>query len=318
MVLNKVTTAMLFPGQAAHYIGMCRDLYKQYSCIQKTFSIASQVTNIDMPKLCFEDPNDRLRLTEFAQPAIFTAAVAVAKLIEDHTGIMPYVKAAAGHSLGEISALSFGGAFTFEDALRLVLARAKSMQRAVPVGQGSMAAIIGLEPREVQSICMQSAEDQIVVPANINAPGQIVIAGHVDAVARACRLSMQVGAKKIVPIDVSAPFHCSLMLPAAEKFAKAFDQLIIKPVRFPIYRNVDNAPHGESGEIREYLVKQLTMPVNWPGMVAALNSSGIRQFVVVCPGKVLSGLMRRIDRSLPLIMVEDSASFKELLDSFPK
>lgn len=318
MTIKKAPTALLFPGQAAHYAGMGRELYQEFFCVQETFSVASYVANCSMPRLCFEDPDKKLSLTEYAQPSILTVSVAVAKLLEYHTGIMPYIKAVAGHSLGEISALAFGRAFMFADALRLVIARAKAMQRAVPVGQGSMAAIIGLGLEAVQLACQQAADNQVVVPANINSPNQIVISGHREAVDRACQLISEAGARKIVALEVSAPFHCSLMEPAAQQFSSSFKQVKMQPTTIPVYRTVDNTPHGEVKEIQEFLAKQLTTLVDWPGMISSLQSSGIEQFIIVCPGRVLGSLIRQIDRSIPFYIVEDLRSFEELLAIFPR
>lgn len=318
MSIKEMPTALLFPGQAAHYIGMGQDFYDEFSGVRKTFQIASGVADYDMARLCFEDPQGHLKLTEYAQPAIVTVSLAVAELIKCNTGISPFIKAVAGHSLGEISALAFARSFTLANALRLVIARAKAMQRAVPIGQGKMAAIIGLDLEKVQEVCQQEAKGQVVTPANINAPNQVVIAGHKQAVDRACRLSIKAGAKRIIALKVSAPFHCPLMEPAAREFEQAFSQISLQPTEIPVYRNVDNSAHGDPVAIQEFLIQQLTMPVNWPGMIEALKSQGIEQFVIVCPGKVLGGLMRRIDRSLPFFIVEDSACFNELASQFPK
>lgn len=318
MSIKRMPTALLFPGQAAHYIGMGRDFYDEFSAVRKTFQIASGVADYDMARLCFEDPQDRLKLTEYAQPAIVTVSLAVAELIKYNTGFMPFIEAVAGHSLGEMAALAFAKSFTLADALRLVIARAKAMQRAVPIGQGKMAAIIGLDFKKVQEICQQATQDQVVTLANINAADQVVIAGHTQAVDHACQLSAQAGAKRIIALKVSAPFHCPLMEPAAHEFERAFSQINLRPTKIPVYRNVDNSAHQDPLAIQKFLVRQLTSPVNWPGMIEALKRQGIEQFVIVCPGKVLGGLMRRIDRSLPFFIVEDSASFNELAFQFPK
>ena len=318
MSLEKKPTALLSPGQAAHYVGMGSDFYNEFPSVRETFEIASQVAKYNMAKLCFEDPQDRLKLTEYAQPAILTVSLAVAKLIEYYTGVMSFIKAAAGHSLGEISALTFSKSFFMADALRLVIARAKAMQRAVPIGQGKMAAIIGLDFEKIQEVCQQAAKGQVVTPANVNAPDQIVIAGHREAVDRACQLSSRAGAKKTMGLEVSAPFHCPLMEPAAREFERAFSYINLQPTEISVYQNVDNSPYGNPTAIQEFLVRQLTSPVNWPGMIESLKKQGIQQFIIVCPGKVLGGLMRRIDRSLPFFIVEDLASFNELASQFPK
>lgn len=318
MSIEKTSTALLFPGQAAHYVGMGNDFYDEFFNVRETFEIASQVAKYNMARLCFEDPQDRLKLTEYAQPAILTVSLAVAELIEYYTGFIPLIKAAAGHSLGEISALAFGKSLTLAEALYLVITRAKAMQRAVPIGQGKMAAIIGLDSEKIQEVCQQAAKGQVVTPANINAPGQVVIAGHREAVDRACQLSFQAGAKKTIALEVSAPFHCPLMEPAAREFEQAFSRIKLQSAKIPVYRNVDNSPHGDPMAIQKFLIQQLTKPVNWPGLIESLKKQGIQQFIVVCPGKVLGGLIRRIDRSLPLFIVDDLASFNKLASQFPK
>jgi len=318
MFIGKIPTALLFPGQAAHYVGMGKDLYNGFLSVRETFQIASGVADYNMARLCFEDPQDHLKLTEYVQPAILTVSLAVAELIEHYTGFIPLIKAAAGHLLGEISALAFGKSFILVDALCLVIARAKAMQRAVPIGQGKMAAIVGLDFGKIQEVCQQAAQNQVVTLANINAPGQVVIAGHRETVDRACQLSSQAGAKKTIVLEVSAPFHCPLKEPAAREFKRAFSQINLQSAKIPVYRNVDNSAHGDPMAIQKFLIQQLTKLVNWPGMIESLKKQGIQQFIIVCPGKVLGGLMRRIDRSLPFFIVEDLASFNKLASQFPK
>jgi len=318
MFIEKKPTALLFSGQAAHYVGMGQDFYDEFPGVRETFQIASGVADFNMARLCFEDPQDRLKLTEYAQPAILTVSLVVAELIKFNTGFKPFIKAVAGHSLGEISALAFAKSFTLAEALRLVIARAKAMQRAVPIGQGKMAAIIGLDLKKVQEFCQYAAQDQVVTLANINAADQIVIAGHTEAVDRVCQLSAQAGAKRTIALKVSAPFHCPLMEPAAQEFERAFSQINLRPANITVYRNVDNSVHGDPMAIQKFLIQQLTKPVNWPGMIKSLGEQGIKQFIIVCPGKVLGGLMRRIDRSLSSFIIEDLASFHELASQFPK
>lgn len=303
-------TAFIFPGQGAQKVGMAVDLVAEFDVAREVFDRASAASRLDLLRLCKYGPAEQLTLTEHAQPAILTASIAAWEVLRSHLDPKIRAVALAGHSLGEYSALVASGAMSLEHAVRVVHARGQAMQRAVPAGVGKMAALMGLDPDKVLEICKEASGDEVVEPANFNAPAQIVIAGHAAAVERACEKAKEAGAKAI-PLEVSAPFHCSLMRPAAEMLAPVLERTPIATAEIPVIRNVDAKAHGGPDYIREALLQQVTSPVRWVQCVESLQAAGAARFVEVGPGRVLSGLLKRIDRSLDVSNVEDVDSFRK-------
>ncbi len=298
----------LFPGQGSQAVGMGRELAAMYPVARQTFDEADAALGYKLSQVCFEGPEDRLRLTEITQPAILTVSVAAFRVLQEK-GIVPdYV---AGHSLGEYSALVAAGALLFEDALRTVRNRGRYMQEAVPVGEGAMAAILGMSPEAVQQVCEEAAQNQVVQPANINSPEQIVISGSKGAVERAAELARQRGAKRAVMLPVSAPFHCALMKPAQDRLEHDLRALRFHIIRCPVVTNVDAEAVTDAERARDALIRQVTGAVRWVDSMQALIERGVNTFVEVGPGKVLCGLMRQIDRSRTCLNVEDETSLQK-------
>ncbi|HKV03658.1 MAG TPA: ACP S-malonyltransferase [Candidatus Acidoferrales bacterium] len=303
--------AFLFPGQASQYSGMGRDLAQNFQESRAVFEEADAALGFSISRLCFEGPEDSLKLTENTQPAILTVSVAAHRALETR-GITPDF--AAGHSLGEYSALVAAKSLDFPAAVKLVHGRGRYMQEAVPAGEGAMAAILGLSPADVSEVCRKAAGSEVVSPANLNSPEQTVIAGNAAAVKRAVEIASQSGAKRAVILPVSAPFHCALLLPAQKRLEPDLRAAAFGALRFPLVNNVD-AEAVESGEeAREGLIRQVTMPVRWLDSVREMIDQGVDIFVEVGPGKVLSGLLRQIDRSVRCFNVEDAASLHATLD----
>ncbi len=301
-----MTVAVVFPGQGSQRIGMGVDLAASHPSARKCFEEASEALGYDMLALCGEGPEERLRLTEYTQPAILTVSVAAYRVWHEHAGIEP--AAGAGHSLGEYSALVAAGSLGFADAVRLVRLRGRAMQEAVPVGRGKMAAVLNLDSEKLDEVCVVAAEGDVVSAANLNAPGQIVISGGADAVDRAAKAALAAGARRVLPLDVSAPFHCALMQPAAERLEQALADVPLAPPRFPVYSNVTAAPHApEPAGIREALVRQVCAPVRWEETVTALAAAGITRTVECGPGKVLSALIKRVAGDISLSNIETVA-----------
>lgn len=288
---------LLFPGQASQFPGMGKELHDAYPAARRTFEEASEALSQDVAALCFRGTEEELRLTENTQPAIFTVSVAAFRVLEAETGIRP--ACAAGHSLGEYSALVAAGVLPLRDAVRVLRSRGRYMQDAVPVGEGAMAAILGLSPAQVEAACRKGAERGVVSPANFNGGGQIVISGAAGAVAAACEAAKEAGAKRALPLPVSAPFHCALMRPAAERLAPELRAVPQGPFAFPVVANVSAAPYAGGDGVAEVLVRQITAPVRWEESVAAMKAAGATSFLEVGPGKVLSGLVRRIVKDAP-------------------
>jgi [acyl-carrier-protein] S-malonyltransferase len=308
-----VKTAFLFPGQGSQVVGMGKDLAHHHAVARETFEEADEVLGINISQLCFEGPEDELRLTENTQPAILAASVAAWRVLQEK-GIQPTF--VAGHSLGEYSAHVAAGTMSFADAVRTVRSRGKYMQEAVPVGTGSMAAILGMQPDRVAEVCSDAAQGEVCEPANINSPEQIVISGQVAAVERAVKLADERGAKRAKVLPVSAPFHCSLMRPAQEKLAVVLASLPLAPPGVLVICNVDARPVENAESAREALVRQVTGSVRWSQSMQGLIAHGVQTFVEVGPGKVLCGLMRQIDRSKKCLNVEDEASLHKTLEFF--
>lgn len=293
--------AFVFPGQGSQHSGMGKDLAQAYPAARLTFEEADQVLGYSISRLCFEGPEEELRLTENTQPAILTCSVAAWRALEQK-GISPDF--VAGHSLGEYSALVAAGGLSFGDAVRLVHLRGRFMQEAVPVGVGAMAAVIGLGAPEMERVCERAAQGEVVAPANINLEDQVVIAGHAGAVARAGAQARQAGARRVLPLAVSAPFHCELMRPARERLEAAMQEVHFSDLKCPLVNNVDARLVHAAEDVRRGLVRQVTGAVRWIECMRQLTGKGVDTFVEVGPGKVLSGLLRRMDSSLKTLNVE--------------
>lgn len=307
--------AFLFPGQGSQAVGMGKDLYDKFPVARRTFEEADAALGYPISQLCFEGPEEKLKLTEITQPAILTVSVAAQRVLAEK-GITP--RFVAGHSLGEYSAHVCAGTLKFADAVRIVRNRGKYMQEAVPVGVGAMAAILALPIEKLQPVCDQAAREnsEVVSPANINSPDQIVISGNKAAVERAAELAKEAGAKRAVMLPVSAPFHCSLMKPAQERLAAGLQNIEFTDPKIPVVCNVDAAAVSSGTLARERLIQQVTGAVQWVSCIETLIGKGVNTFIEVGPGKVLSGLMRQIDRSKSSMNVENSESLEKLLAQF--
>ena len=289
--------AILFPGQASQEVGMGRDVFDSSSAARSVFEAADDALGMRLSKLCFEGPEDELRRTEIQQPAILTTSIALLRALEENVGPLGpgFV---GGHSLGEYSALVAAGALDFRDAVRIVNLRGQLMQEAVAEGRGAMAAIIGVGSDVVGDACARAGEETglVVTPANYNSPNQIVVAGDATAVELACGHARELGAKKTIPLAVSAPFHCSLMAPAAEKLEPELSRLAFRDADPPVITNVEAEPNSSAARMPELLRKQVTAPVRFTDMIAKMKALGVDQYLEVGPGRVLSGLIARIER----------------------
>ncbi len=304
-----IKIGLIFPGQGSQYVGMGKDLYDRYAPVRNIFEEANEALGFDIAKVCFQGPEETLKLTAHTQPAILATAVAVLSVMQADQEMVPV--AAAGHSLGEYAALVAAGGLRFRDAVRLVHLRGKFMQEAVPVGTGAMAALMGMTGPEVESLCREAAQGEILSPANFNSPGQIVIAGHSGAVERAVKIVGAQPGKKAVPLPVSAPFHCPLMKPAAERLEKELNQVEVGKLRFPVLSNAAADFYPGEEKIRELLIKQVVQPVRWEECMQKMIDAKPSMVLEVGPGKVLSGLMRRINRDVKIANVEDGASWEK-------
>jgi [acyl-carrier-protein] S-malonyltransferase len=304
--------ALLFPGQGSQIVGMGKDLYEKYPAARRTFEEADDALGYKLSAICFEGPEDQLRLTEITQPAILTTSIAALRVLEARLPKPCYV---AGHSLGEYSAHVASGTFSFADAVRTVRNRGKYMQNAVPVGAGAMAAILGMDLEKVTAVCHDAAQGEVCEPANINSAEQIVISGNTAAVERATKLADERGAKRAKLLPVSAPFHCSLMKPAQDNLHADLNALKTYNPVYPVACNVDADLVTDNTRARDTLLRQVTGSVKWEQCVHLLIAQGVQTFIEVGPGKVLCGLMRQIDRSKTCLNVGDDATLQKTLDS---
>ncbi len=308
--------AFIFPGQGSQQVGMLKDLALNHSVIRDVFTRASEQLSFDLWQLIQNGPQDQLNLTEFAQPAILTASYAIWQVLSDQLEVD--VVCMTGHSLGEWSAMVCAGGIPFEQAVRLVQLRGRFMQEAVPAGNGTMAAIIGLDDDQVKAICEEASQGEVVEAVNFNAPGQVVVAGHVKAVERATDLCKAAGAKMAVPLAVSAPFHTSLMRPAADKLAAHLQEVEIALPGIPVIQNVDAQISTDAASVRARLIEQIYAPVQWVDCVRRAMAEGATTLVECGPGKVLAGLAKRIDRGLKVHTTEKPENMAALLDFLVK
>lgn len=307
--------AFIFPGQASQYPGMGRDLATNFPEAQEVFTKVSKILGFSIEKFCFHGKAEDLQLTEITQPAILTVSIAASTVLTIR-GIKPHF--VAGHSLGEYSALVVAGALSLSDAVQTVRKRGQYMQEAVPIGKGAMAAILGLKINEVDSLCYDSAQGEILTPANLNSPSQIVISGSSKAVQRAIVLASKRGAKRAFTLPVSAPFHSPLMRPAQEKLEKHLHKIDFLDLQVPLVNNVDATEIRHKSRIVDSLLRQVSAPVRWSEIIQYLINKGVGRFVEVGPGRVLSGLVRQNDRSVETLNVEDSKSLEKVVTTISR
>jgi [acyl-carrier-protein] S-malonyltransferase len=303
-----MSLAYIFPGQGSQYPGMGKDLVENFPVAARIFEELDHALGFSVSRLCFAGSAEELQLTENTQPAILAVSAAVHQVMESEGFPQPdYV---AGHSLGEYSALFGARSLSLADAIQTVRARGRYMQEAVPVGTGAMAAVIGAELGDIEKACAEASQDQVCAPANINSPNQVVIAGNAEAVDRASELLRNGGAKRVLKLNVSAPFHSALMMPAQERLAVDLERIGFADLKVPLVTNVDAAVISKGVDARESLVRQVSSPVRWLQSIELLIKEGVDTFVEVGPGKVLTGLMRQISREVNCLNIEDAASLR--------
>ena len=301
--------AFIFPGQGAQYVGMGKEFYNNFRVAKEVFEEANDTLRFSLSSLCFQGPEEELKLTENTQPAILTTSIAALRVLQTEKGFDPQFT--AGHSLGEYSALVASGGLTFAEAVQTVRLRGKFMQEAVPVGEGAMAAILGMEREEVERLCEEAGDQEVLSPANFNCPGQIVIAGHSKAVQRAIEKVKQDG-KRAVLLPVSAPFHSPLMKPAGERLEKVLEEISVKDLNVPVVTNVEAEINTSKEKVKGLLVAQVSSPVRWEESMRRMIREGIEKVLEIGPGKVLSGLMKRIDPNVGTGNLEDLQSLKKI------
>jgi len=306
-----MTIAVIFPGQGSQSIGMLGELAQQYPEVEETFQEASDVLAKDLWMIAQNGPDEAINATINTQPLMLCAGVAIWRIWNNAGGVKPEML--AGHSLGEYTALVCADALTFPDAVSLVAERARLMQTAVPEGQGAMAAILGLDDAVVEDVCEQAAQGQVAEAVNYNSPGQVVIAGDKEAIERAVDLATEAGAKRALLLPVSVPSHCSLMQSAAGELANKLAATGIEPPKYPVIHNVDACHHDEADSIRDVLAKQLYSPVLWTKTIRHIADDGVLKIIEMGPGRVLTGLNKRIDRSLSGMCIQDTASLEKAL-----
>jgi [acyl-carrier-protein] S-malonyltransferase len=289
---------------------MGKELADNFKVARETFHEADEALQFSISSLCFNGPEEELKLTPNTQPAILTVSVAALRVLSSETGLQPALL--AGHSLGEYSSLTAAEAINFSDAVKTVRLRGKFMQEAVPEGQGTMAAILGLEAAEVEELCSAASEGEVIAPANFNSPWQIVVSGHTNAVSRAVELALEKGAKKAVMLAVSAPFHCNLMTPAADKLQEALQDVSVYDINTPVISNADAKPYPSKERIKDLLVKQVNHPVRWEESMKEMVARGVKTVIEIGPGKVLSGLMRRITKEVQTFNFQDPQGLDEI------
>lgn len=294
--MSKDNLAFIFPGQGSQKVGMLADLAAAYSVVEETFAEASEVLGYNLWQLCQEGPQEELNKTECTQPLLLTSSVAIWRVWQQQGGVQPALM--TGHSLGEWSALVCAGIVKFQDAVKIVQLRGRYMQEAVPAGEGAMAAIIGLDDDAINSACEEAAQDEVVAAVNFNSPGQVVIAGSAGAVARASELCKEAGAKRAMPLPVSAPFHTSLMKPAAERLLETIEATEFKAPEITVIHNVTAGSEADPQAIKRLMFEQIYTPVPWVDCTKALAAAGIATAIECGPGKVLAGLCKRIDKSI--------------------
>ncbi len=310
--MDTKNTAFVFPGQGSQYVGMGSVLFREFSEVRELFESADEILKKKLSSLILDGPAEELKITENTQPAILLVSTAFGLLLKKKERVPVAV---AGHSLGEYSALVHNGCLSFEDALRLVRLRGKFMQEAVPVGFGTMYAIVGLDDSVVEDVCRETSAqgDEVVSPANYNCPGQLVIAGHTNAAARAAEECKKRGARMCVQLEVSAPFHCELLKPAAVKLSEELSKVSYNDFEIPYYANVDAERTDNASLVRDKLVRQVTSPVLWKQSIEGMIASGLERFVEVGPGKVLCGLIKKTNRKVETVQLDSEKAMEEWL-----
>jgi [acyl-carrier-protein] S-malonyltransferase len=302
--------ALVFPGQGSQYVGMGRALFERHPAARELFEQADAALGEKLSKLILEGPESELKLTRNTQPAILTVSVAMHAVWVSKG---ERAELLAGHSLGEYSALVVAGALGFADAVRAVRARGELMQQAVPAGMGTMAAVVRLDPEKVAAICTEAAQGQVCAPANYNSPEQTVISGHVEAIERARAALTAAGARRVLPLPVSAPFHCSLMAPVQPRMREVLERMAIGPLQIPVVSNLEAMPNSDPARVVELLIGQLVSPVRWVESVRAMTRAGVTRFVEIGPGRVLQGLIKQVDKGVEVCGVDEPEIVEELL-----